>query len=441
MSSKSPSQRHPVNSSSKSISKVKSKLKHKKKQPAANNNNNSASTSNSTVADPIPIENDGIPRSLVIRRGRVGKYARELVQDLRSIMSPYTATKLRERKTNTIKDFINVAPVLGVTHILAISQTKSKSNSSNHYQPPNLTIGRIPHGPTITFKILEYSLSSKLRKTLKNNKTSGLIKNAFINPPLVVLNNFEQEGNPKFVQLVGQYFHHMFPGLDVSTVKISECRRVLLVHYVPETEEFEVRQYYIKAEPQGASRPLRKIIKASSTGSGNAIPDLSRVSDVAEVIERNVGFNAGDTSDSEMDDPQASVMLPADFGHRSRGNRKGSVSIVKLKELGPRLTLKCVKVQENLFDGEVTYHAYHSLTQEELLAQRAKVEENKTKLEERRKIQQENVERKRALEEEKQERKRIKIEARKVKLNAAVKRFKGDDNNNDELNDDDNDNE
>lgn len=36
-------------------------------------------------------------------------------------MYPYTAAKLKESKKNTIKDFISVAGIFGVTHMIVYS--------------------------------------------------------------------------------------------------------------------------------------------------------------------------------------------------------------------------------------------------------------------------------------------------------------------------------
>ena len=57
----------------------------------------------------------------MIKRGRIGLYTKELLQDTREMLYPYTALKLKESKKNTIKDFISVAGQFGVTHMLCFS--------------------------------------------------------------------------------------------------------------------------------------------------------------------------------------------------------------------------------------------------------------------------------------------------------------------------------
>ena len=54
-------------------------------------------------------ETDNAPKSFIIKRGKVGQYLKELIQNLRELMYPYTALKLRESKKNSLKDFLGVA--------------------------------------------------------------------------------------------------------------------------------------------------------------------------------------------------------------------------------------------------------------------------------------------------------------------------------------------
>jgi len=225
----------------------------------------------------------------------------------------------------------------------------------------------------------------------------------------VVLNNFQDASAPRYVGVVGQTFQAVFPALDVSTVKLSECRRVLLVNFDAEEAVFDVRQYYVRADPQGASRPVRKILHAR-------VPDLGAVEDVADVVARGAGLGGGETSDSEAEDPDAAVVLPGDLGRKALGNRKGKVSVVKLRELGPRLRLQLVKVQDDVFDGEVTFHQHRSLTAEELEAQRTGVQQRRELAGQRRKVQEENVERKRKAEEDRAARKHARLDSRKARL-------------------------
>ena len=95
-----------------------------------------------------------IPRSIVARAGKVASRVAELIRDIRKMMSPYTASKLKERSYNRLKDYISVAGQLGVTHIYAFSQT-----SKNVI----MKLGKTPEGPTMHFRINEYSLAHQIK--------------------------------------------------------------------------------------------------------------------------------------------------------------------------------------------------------------------------------------------------------------------------------------
>ena len=97
---------------------------------------------------------DNIPRSIVAKASKVGPRVTELIRDFRKMMNPYTATNLRERSYNRLKDYIAVADKLDVTHIFAISQTNKNIV---------LKIGKTPEGPTIHFRIKEYSLAQQIK--------------------------------------------------------------------------------------------------------------------------------------------------------------------------------------------------------------------------------------------------------------------------------------
>lgn len=47
---------------------------------------------------------------------------------MRKVMLPYTALKLQESKKNKLRDFVDVASLLGVTHFLSFSQSDIATN-------------------------------------------------------------------------------------------------------------------------------------------------------------------------------------------------------------------------------------------------------------------------------------------------------------------------
>ena len=54
-------------------------------------------------------EFESAPKSFIIKRGRVGMFVRELIQNLRELMYPYSFMNLKESKKNSMKDFLGVA--------------------------------------------------------------------------------------------------------------------------------------------------------------------------------------------------------------------------------------------------------------------------------------------------------------------------------------------
>lgn len=64
------------------------------------------------------------PHSFVFHRGLPGEHIVELTKDFRRVMEPFTASALKIRKKNTIKDFVSVAGVLHVSHICIFTKTE-----------------------------------------------------------------------------------------------------------------------------------------------------------------------------------------------------------------------------------------------------------------------------------------------------------------------------
>ncbi|KAJ2759596.1 rRNA-binding ribosome biosynthesis protein, partial [Coemansia nantahalensis] len=56
----------------------------------------------------VPTEDEikAVPKALVVKSGEVGRAVATLVGDVRQVMEPNTAIRLRERKTNKIKDYV-----------------------------------------------------------------------------------------------------------------------------------------------------------------------------------------------------------------------------------------------------------------------------------------------------------------------------------------------
>lgn len=137
-------------------------------------------------------------------------------------------------------------------------------------------------------------------------------------------------------------------------------------------------------EDQGTvARPRPLPSKAAGTTTrAKGVLDLSRADDISDYILRQeqMGFVTSDSemsdmsdaegtgstrggsmsggSDSEQDEKRGKVRLAADYvgrGNRGRGVR-GEKRAVRLVELGPRMELGLVKIEEGIGEGEVLFH-------------------------------------------------------------------------------------
>ena len=289
-----------------------------------------------------------IPRSIVAKGGKVIPLVQELIKDMRRVMAPHTTTNLREKNFNRMKDYCSVAGVLGVSHLLIYSQTESNIV---------FRIGKYENGPTLHFHVMKFCLARHIRASQKRPHDSS---SAYLTSPLVVLNNFGK-AEESHVKLMSVTLQHMFPSLNIKTIRLNECRRVVLFNYMKDSGLVEMRHYYIRAAPVGISRSIKKVLQAK-------VPDLGQLGDIAEFIE---GMGMGAYSDSEAEDETSRVVLPDKFV--GRGNAKAQQSSIKLSEVGPRLTLELFKVERGLCEGDVLYHKYESKTSEEAAALKQKV--------------------------------------------------------------------
>jgi len=85
---------------------------------------------------------------------------------MRNLMYPYTATKLKESKKNSLKDFVSAAGQFGVSHMMIMTQTEN-----GNY----LRMLKNPKGPTMVFKIEEYALARDVVKFQQANKRHSKI--------------------------------------------------------------------------------------------------------------------------------------------------------------------------------------------------------------------------------------------------------------------------
>jgi len=313
------------------------------------------------------------PHSFVVHRGKTGKFVQELAADFRKVMEPFTASNIKVRPKNVIKDFVHVAGLLKVSHLVMFTKT---------VMGPYLKIGRFPRGPTLTFRVENYTLGRDVRSSLKRQVTYA---KQYDNHALLIMNNFTSGGalEERPMQLMESMFQNMFPAINPTKVAVNSIRRCVLLNYNKETNTIEFRHYTIKVVPVGINRGVRKMV------GGSKVPNLGRLGDMAEFMEKG---GAG-ASESEGEEDEASkVTLPQ--GISSRGSVTGEQSSMRLVELGPRITLSLVKIEEGLLDGEVLHHQFVEKTEEEKKEIKRKREKRKKEKEQRKRDQEKNVKKK-----------------------------------------------
>lgn len=347
-----------------------------------------------------------------IRRGKVESEVHELVTDLRKVMLPYTALNFEEDPKNrkhTLSTYSKeLAMPMGVSHILAFSQNT---------QYLNMRLARVPEGPTMTFRVSQFSLVKNVRSIQRRPYTSPGIHQ---NSPIVVTNNFGDAKAPPHVKLMRITFQNMFPTINVATVKLADCRRVVLFNYMEEEGVVEMRHYAIKATPVGVDRKVRRIVQTK-------IPNLNRLDDIADYITGTTSSgnaapaaSSGNVSDSEPEDETSHVVLAQKYS--GRGNGKQQKSALKLVELGPRMSIKLLKVERGLGGGDVMYHSLIKKTPEEVKEVKQRKEKEVMLKKQRREEQDRNVEKKRKIKEEKQDRKRQRKDEREREAMDALRK-------------------
>lgn len=406
----------------------------------------------------VPDEERGIPKSMVVRVGQtsLGNHSlNQLVKDFRQIMQPHTAIRLKERKSNKLKDFVVMCGPLGVSHLFMFTQSEKTGNVS-------LKIARTPKGPTITFQVMDYSLGRDIKKYLRRPKS--LTKEDVMNPPLLVLNGFttkpKDENDEKEVEranvdkIVVSMFQNIFPPLNPSRIHINSIKRVFMINKDKETGEISMRHYFIDIREVDISRNLKKLYKAKNNLS-KAVPNLHKKEDISSLIldhdigaytseseieedsivkimdtesvkvKRSVKHKEDDTveeakdvdGDEDMKDFESSNIPLEEDDENEQEQAPVSTprkKAVRLTEIGPRLTLKLVKLEEGICSGKVLHHEFVQKTDSEIRALEKRHKEKMRIKEQRRKEQEENIAKKKAHKEAKRQRKLERRAARKA---------------------------
>ncbi|KAJ7632216.1 Brix domain-containing protein [Roridomyces roridus] len=336
---------------------------------------------------------EGAPKSFIIKHGPVGHSIAQLVRDLRKVMEPNTASRLKERNRNKLKDYLTLGPALQVTHLLAFTLTPIA---------PSFRIVRLSNGPTLSFRVERYSLMKDILNTSRRARSIGM---EYLSPPLLVLASFPPPSptTPPHLTLLMKSFQSLFPPLAPESLALSSARRVVLVAYNADRGTVDFRHYVITVKPYGVSKRVRRVLEGAQKASGGIL-DLGNEKDVADFLLRKRGEagpdggyeSAASSTESVAGDDGDAVDLAEDYV--GRNNKKGQRRAVRLDEVGPRLELRLVKITEGVpgKEGNVIYHEFVKKTKKQIATLQASHAAKEKLRKERRAEQERNVERKKA---------------------------------------------
>lgn len=264
--------------------------------------------------------------------------------------------------------------------------------------------------------------------------------NDYLVAPLLVMNNFltsdtDRDSNtsapPKHLEkLVTDMFQGLFPPIQPHTTPLHTIKRVLLLNREPPSEEngsytISLRHYAITTKITGVPKAIRRLYAAEKLlGKGGksekkrALPDLSKLEDVADYMLDPSAAGYTSASDTEPDtegENEVEVAAPVrqkvlsrrekeklragetPNNARARGSKpRVEKRAVKLVELGPRMKLRLTKVEEDVCSGKIMWHEFITKSKAEEAEMERKWAIRNKEREERRRVQKENVERKKA---------------------------------------------
>lgn len=312
-----------------------------------------------------------------------------------------------------------MAGPLGVTHLLLFS----KSSTGN----TNLRLGLTPRGPTLHFKVENYSLCKDVSKMSKH---AGAGPKDHLNPPLLVMNNFSTvtsdepvNGITKHLEsLTTTVFQSLFPPISPQTTPLSSIRRIMLLNREtsPEGEGdgsyiLNLRHYAITTKSTGVPRRIRRLNPAeqrSKDKKSKSIPNLGKLDDVADYLLDPSAAGYTSASETELDtDAEVEVtgttarkvLNKREMQQMKNGEKVSKKSssapgvekrAVKLVELGPRMRLRMMKVEEGMCEGRVMWHDFMTKSKAEVQKMDQTWDKKRKEKEQRKKVQKENVERK-----------------------------------------------
>lgn len=170
-------------------------------------------------------------------------------------------------------------------------------------------------------------------------------------------------------------FQNMFPPIQPQNTKVNTIKRVLLISKDKTTGQIELRHYSINTKLVEESKSVKKLIQ-SHHNLKKKLPKMTNAQDVADLILDPYAIG-GLTSDSEVEDDAVVEVQHEEFLKRqsqqneNQPQQQESITTskkraIKLIELGPRINMSLLKIEEGLVGSSKTlYHSSVSKSTEE----------------------------------------------------------------------------
>lgn len=219
---------------------------------------------------------------------------------------------------------------------------------------------------------------------------------------------------PPHEALLTSMFQSLFPQISAQRTPLSSIRRVLLLDRQPvpsDSDEassecvIEARHYIISTKAIGLSKPIRRLdaaqraVRQSKASRRSALPNLGKLEDIADYM-LDPAAAGGYTSESEVEEDAEVEVLPSTSNRqapRKKRTPKGPEKrAVKLSEIGPRMKLEMIKIEEGLGEGKVLWHAWEKKTKAEERELETRHKRKKEERDRRRREQMENIKKKKA---------------------------------------------
>ena len=238
--------------------------------------------------------------TMVISLGEVGSGVRELVSDMKKVLSPYSFAKLKALRKNKLKDFVSASGLVGAKMLLLFR---------SHLDKTTAALARFPHGPTMHFEVSRFCTMSDVHKS-DNDGTATFNKKEKADP-FLVLSGFGENDED---QALAAMFQGMFPSILVGALNLNTMKRVVSIS--KENGVIKIRHYKVTKKDLQVNEGLDMILKGH-------IPDLSDYQSVDDFVFEKMKQSAGEKRQTA----------------------------VRLHEIGPRIDMVLKQTETEVFGG------------------------------------------------------------------------------------------